>query len=84
MYTFKCGIVNKLWKQSPVYLNHVCLWRLFFDPHHTTYQSNKGIPLRKVGAYHPHILEFANITSIFKQPKLVDNYIQDALSAMLG
>ena len=35
MFTFECGVANKVWRHSLISSKHVSLWCLFFDPHLT-------------------------------------------------
>jgi hypothetical protein len=39
----KGGLVNEIWRRSPILFKHVALWFLFIDPHLTTHQSNIGV-----------------------------------------
>lgn len=53
---FRHGVVNMIWRCSPMSFKNVSLWCVFYDYDLTTHQSNWGVELRKATQYHPHTL----------------------------
>ena len=47
VFTIECRVVVNIWRRSPIFLKHVSLWCLLFDPCQTKYQSNRMVQLRK-------------------------------------
>lgn len=57
--TIGCGVVNRFWRHSPIFLflfKHVCLWCLFFDRHLTTHHSKYMCPFKISNSMPTHIL----------------------------
>ena len=48
VFTIECGVVNRIWRRSPISYKHVSLWSLIFDPHLTTNASNMWVWFRKL------------------------------------
>ena len=40
--TIECGVVNQIGRCSPISIERVSMWCLFFHPHLTTHQLNIG------------------------------------------
>ena len=55
--TIECGVVDVIWRRSPISFEHVCLWCLFFGPHLTTPNQIPVFDFLKVAEQHLHTLE---------------------------
>ena len=72
VFSIECEVGNKLWRCSPIFIEHVSLWCLFFNLHLTTYQSNIIVWFKKF-EYHLHTILYMSMSSVLHLILLVSH-----------